>query len=194
MSLILDALKKLERDKGAGDAGVVVVTSVPWNGVEPKRHRRLLWLLLAVVAGATVAAWRLLAPVLPAGSRPRADAVGAAPALTPSPIPATAVDAEPQAEPVREAAPALVAPPAARRVQLPDAPAEVPPARAATAPTPAPDAVQLMAISQRDGRPVAIINDRLLYEGDSFDGVRVLQIGETSVEVEVRGRRRVLGF
>jgi hypothetical protein len=41
---------------------------------------------------------------------------------------------------------------------------------------------------------VALINDRLVFEGDGFDGVRILRIGETEVEVEVRGERRVLRF
>jgi hypothetical protein len=54
--------------------------------------------------------------------------------------------------------------------------------------------LRLNAISQRDGRPVALINDRLLFEGDSFDGVKVLRIGEAEVEVEVHGKRRVLRF
>jgi hypothetical protein len=54
--------------------------------------------------------------------------------------------------------------------------------------------LRLNAISQRDGKPVALINDRLVFEGDSFDGVLVLHIGETEVEVEVRGRKRVLRF
>jgi hypothetical protein len=54
--------------------------------------------------------------------------------------------------------------------------------------------LRLNAISQRDGRPVALINDRLLFEGDSFDGVKVLRIGDAEVEVEVHGKRRVLRF
>jgi hypothetical protein len=56
------------------------------------------------------------------------------------------------------------------------------------------DDLQLNAISQRDGRPLALINDHLVFEGDSFDGVKILRIGETEVEVEVRGKRRVLRF
>ena len=47
--------------------------------------------------------------------------------------------------------------------------------------------LRLNAISERDGQPVAIVNDRLVREGDSFDGVRVLRIGEAEVEVEVGG-------
>ena len=41
---------------------------------------------------------------------------------------------------------------------------------------------------------MALINERLVFEGDSFDGVRVLRIGEAEVEVEVHGTRRVLRF
>ena len=41
---------------------------------------------------------------------------------------------------------------------------------------------------------MALINDRLLFEGDSFDGIKVLRIGEAEVEVEVHGKRRVLRF
>ena len=41
---------------------------------------------------------------------------------------------------------------------------------------------------------MAILNDRLVHEGDSFDGVKVIRIDEASVEVEVQGRRRTVGF
>jgi hypothetical protein len=56
------------------------------------------------------------------------------------------------------------------------------------------DELHLTAISRRDGRPVALINDRLVFEGDGFDDVKVLRIGETEVEVEVRGQKRILRF
>jgi hypothetical protein len=72
----------------------------------------------------------------------------------------------------------------------------VPPAAPALreAAPPAGDELRLNAISERDGRPMALINDRLVFEGDSFDGVKILRIGGAEVEVEVRGRRRVLRF
>jgi hypothetical protein len=54
--------------------------------------------------------------------------------------------------------------------------------------------LRLNAISQREGRPVALINERLVFEGDSFDGIKILRIGEAEVEVEIRGQRRVLRF
>ena len=52
----------------------------------------------------------------------------------------------------------------------------------------------LQAISRKDGRPVAILNDRLGREGDSFDGVKILRIGEADVEIEVGGDRQVVRF
>jgi len=54
--------------------------------------------------------------------------------------------------------------------------------------------LRLTAISVRDGQAVAIVNDRLVREGDSFDGVRIVRIGDAQVEVEFRGRRHVLRF
>jgi hypothetical protein len=78
-----------------------------------------------------------------------------------------------------------------RRAQDDTSPGSPPPP--ATGPS-GTDDLRLNAISQRDGRPLALINDRLVFEGDSFDGVKILHIGEEEVEVEVRGRRRVLRF
>jgi len=41
---------------------------------------------------------------------------------------------------------------------------------------------------------VAVLNDQLVREGDTFDGVRVLRIGADEVEIEVAGHRRVVKF
>jgi CRP-like cAMP-binding protein len=38
------------------------------------------------------------------------------------------------------------------------------------------------------------LNDRLVREGDMFDGVRIVRIGEAEVEIEVEGRRSVVSF
>jgi hypothetical protein len=54
--------------------------------------------------------------------------------------------------------------------------------------------LRLNAISKQDDRPVAILNDRLVREGDVFDGIKVIRIGEMEVEVEVAGQRRILTF
>jgi hypothetical protein len=81
-----------------------------------------------------------------------------------------------------------------RELALPEpttaAPAASPPEEA----PPAAPELRLNAITVRDGRPIALINDRLVREGDSFDGVRILRIGESEVEVEVQGQRRVIRF
>lgn len=206
MSLILDALKKLDREKDARDPGVVVVGSVPWGARQPSRRplavAGLAALLLAVLAGAW---WAL---------RPTPRTTPPPPAVPPAPVPTTVaptfqvpVPAQPRTASPPEAAARDAAPPERPPVLAPQlaappasasaAPAEVAPGdapgSAAGVPT-SPDELVLQAISEREGRPVALVNDRLVREGDSFDGVTVVRIGASEVEVEVRGRRRVLRF
>jgi hypothetical protein len=52
----------------------------------------------------------------------------------------------------------------------------------------------LQAVSERDGQPIALLSDRLVREGDEFDGVKVVRIGEAEVEVEWKGRRLFVRF
>lgn len=183
MSLILDALRKLERDRQAPDPNVVVVGPQAWPAPgAPSRWRwvALAGLLAAAITTTAAITWRLARP-----------APAARPEATARPQPAVAT---PPA-----GAPRLATPPPVRPMRLPGigatdeitdptlpAPVEEP---AAT-----PRAPQLMAISQREGRPIAVIDDRLMREGDSFDGLRVIRIGDAEVEVEWRGRRRLLRF
>jgi hypothetical protein len=54
--------------------------------------------------------------------------------------------------------------------------------------------LQLQAIGERDGRPVAVIGGRLVREGDHYDGVTIVRIGADEVEIEVQGQRRTLRF
>jgi hypothetical protein len=209
MSLILDALKKLDREKDARDPGVVVVGSVPWGARQPSRRplalAGLAALLLVVLAGA----WWALAPARGAATPlPAVPAAAPAPALAPAsavapatapsvprgptPLPLGARDAVPP-----ERRPALAPTPAPPPASGTEAPAETAPLEAsvtATGTARSPDELVLQAISERDGSPVALVNDRLVREGDSFDGVTVVRIGASEVEVEVRGRRRVLRF
>src|SRR5687768_12455336 len=67
------------------------------------------------------------------------------------------------------------------------------PTRAPVNNPPAP-ALVLHAISEQDGVPIAVINERVVREGQSFDGVRILRIGPAEVEVEIAGARRILRF
>ena len=229
MSLILDALRKLEREKAAHEPGVLVVGSVPWGGTSRTRHLLLAAGAAAVLAAGVFVGW-LLRPAAPPpataalpAAAPRPAELGPRP--TPAPMPAPVATAPgryelPSAPPVRLSRPLPAAPARADRAAsaLPDpkpaAPTPGPAAESLPAPVPAesisvapgaagvvetapaaaPDELRLTAISQRDGRPVALINDRLVFEGDSFDGVRVLRIGPTEVEVEVDGGKRVIRF
>jgi hypothetical protein len=206
MSLILDALRKLERERDANEPpGVLVVGSVPWG--ETSRTRRLV--LVAAAAGvlglAMLAGW-LLRPVprAPAAAAPSAlppVQAPATPAPTPPPatLPAAVVPAEPTAPPIRlsrpipSPQPRVLPPSTATASETPQPPAPAAQGARPTAPAPAGD-LRLTAISQRDGKPVALINDRLVFEGDSFDGITVIRIGDAEVEVEVQGQRRVLRF
>ena len=204
MSLILDALKKLERDREAREPNVLVVGSVPW-GTRARSRMPLAAAAVSVVLVALVAF-----AVWPRNRTPRPD-TGAPPPAAHSPAPPAA--AGPSVVPPRTtAAPGAAAAtaPEPRRPGLPLArpgtsngqageATEIPADAATAAATarrnpPGTEELHLTAISQRDGRPVALINDRLVFEGDGFDGVKVLRIGETEVEVEVRGVKRVLRF
>jgi hypothetical protein len=211
VSLILDALRKLEREKGAHEPGVLVVGSVPWG--EHSRTRRLLLGAGAVLALAlaVLAGWLMRRnptppdaahPAVAASPTPVTASVAPAPVpATPSPTALTQEEQAPPAPPLRLSHPPLVERPAsapdraaAAGEPKPEVAAPAPGAPAAAPSATVTDELRLSAISRRDGKPVALINDRLVFEGDSFDGVRVIRIGEAEVEVEVKGQRRVLRF
>jgi hypothetical protein len=183
VSLILDALKKIEREKDAREPGVLVVGSVPW-GARARSRLPLVAALMgtALVALVAFALWprdRAARPVTPPSP----------PVSSPAPAPTPGLSG---VSPLTTPVPASR--PAPRRLSVPPAeshPVEAPPSEPAQA---GDEGLRLNAISQRDGRPVALINDRLVFEGDAFDGVKILRIGEAEVEVEVRGKRRVLRF
>lgn len=212
MSLILEALRKLEREKqAAARPGFVVVPAAQW---EPGRSRLGPLLGVAFVAAvfgalgiglymgaartarvrqqvATVATPApavapLPAPATPARTAP-AGVVDAAPAVRVTP--AVPVPAHVEA-PLAESKPALTPTTSAAATR---SPVVEEPAVAATPESPEP-AFVLTAIGARDGRPVAVIDDRLVAEGEEHDGWKVLAIGAESVEILYRGERRVLRF
>ena len=194
MSLILEALKKLERDKTVPERGFLVVGAAARGG-----GGRLLaaGVLLVAAAAAGVAAWRLAtpggapAPALPAGGAvaeaPRDGGDGgrsAPPAVAALPAPVAgppAIPAPGPRSPEAGSPPEQAGPPAGEPEPVPAREAVAPPYR-------------LQAISRRDGEAVAILNGRLVRVGDSFDGVRVLRIEELEVEIEAGGERIVLRF
>lgn len=183
MSLILEALKKLEREKGAPDRGFLVMAHVPWASGRRGGTRLAVGtvvLLLATGAGA----W------LVGRGRP-----GATPAAPTTPATASApAAASPAAAPGTSAASAGLLPAPVNTASPPSVPASTGAAEAKPHENPFAPEFRLNAISRQDGHPVALLNDRLVREGDAFDGVRILRIGETEVEIEVGGKRRVIGF
>ena len=170
MSLILEALKKLEREKQAPERGVIVVGAASWPGARSDRRVGLFLLGLAI-GGAALGGWALW--------RQRPGAAEPAPPVTlaavPPPKPASSPDPRPAA--------------VDRLVVAPKPAAVAPSAKPA-----APPAFVLQAISERDGHPVAVVNERLLREGDSIDGARIVRIARDEVELELGGRRLTLRF
>jgi hypothetical protein len=224
VSLILEALKKLDREKQAPERGVLVVGPAAWPSVRegPFALRGAPVVLAAMALGGTAGAIWLLRSPRPSAV-PAAPGVAASPAMASAPVvapsdvrpglvrpapaggPRPAVQPAPgtAARPPARPAPAAEEPEAAldgasssageetEAAPLP-APTTEAPARP-TRPSGAAD-FQLQAISAQDGRPVAVLNDRLVREGDTFDGVRVLRIGADEVEIEVAGGRRIVKF
>lgn len=234
MSLILEALKKLDREKQAPDRGMVIVGPSAWpsprDGLFDLRGAGLV-LAALVLGGAAGAVWLLRArssaepPAQPAVAAAPVQPAQAAPAWDgrplSAPMPAKAGAYRPKArqepKPGTDAAPAAggtepvppeSAPPEATVDEAAATPAEAtpaestppeppttepPPSRSASRRSGAPD-FQLQAISAQNGQPVAMLNDRLVREGDTFDNVRVVRIGADEVEIEVGGRRRIVKF
>jgi len=185
VSLILEALKKLERDKQAPDRGFLVVAHVPWAA---KAQGRKLWIglagaLLVLGLAAGVAFW---------WTRPGAPA--AAPAVEVAPEATLGVPAAPRALPSTAPALPAVSLPAPVRSPAPARGAAEPPLPPATTLPSSERELRLNAISQREGQWVAVLNDRLVREGDEFDGIRVVRIAESEVEVEIAGKRRIVRF
>jgi len=216
VSLILEALRKLEREKRSSEPGFLVLGPTSW----PSASRGARGAVIALIAGLAllatalgVLAWRNSGRSEPASRLAAAQPV--TPAAPEAPLAAATADILPSPaglpRPIQVAspppAPAITTAPMPARIPAPDR-AATPPQTAdvseaetsaiAEPPAPSPQAPQprfrLQAISVRDGKPVAVLNDRMVYEGDSFDGVSVVRIGETEVELEIDGRRVVVGF
>jgi len=207
MSLILEALKKLDREKQAPDRGLLVVGPSAWPSLSEGRPgigAGALAIGVLAVAGVGGAVWFTQGGRRPA-SNPPAPAVVAGPATTARATAAAATGngaagrslSSPTSASGRRSAASLPAPSgtAGSKAVAGSEAVETPREAAAAQGRPGPGAAyQLQAISAQDGHPVAILNDRLVREGDSFDGVKVLRIGGDEVEIEVGGRRRVVKF
>ena len=172
MSLILEALKKVERERTAPEQrGFLVLGPAAWA---PARSNAG-W-IVGVIAAAALAGGAVYMLTRP-------DAVPAPPVLAVAP-PAT----EAMTPDSGSGAAAWQPPPMVPRARA-NAPAAVPRTPVASAP-----ALVLHAISEQDGVPVAVINDQVVREGQSVGGVRVVRIGASEVEIEAGGVRRTLRF
>ena len=223
VSLILEALKKLEREKQSPDRGFLVMAHVPWA------RRRQGGALAGPGSGGSLLA--ILAAALAVVFFPRGTCAGAAPPESGPRAPRGDGPGNPLASPGRRS---TARPSASELEPRPSAASPISAPRPAGAPSPrgAPQSCRslgratpgrgsafhggrgnarrpgtapreggtrgprlgLNAISRRDGHPVAILNERLVREGDIFDGILVVRIGEAEVEVEVGGKRRIVRF
>jgi hypothetical protein len=180
MSLVIDALRRVEKKDPAGSVGSASVR------VGGRRSGRRSWPVLLAASGglavglavpqertAPAAAAR---PVEPRDSSPWGPGRSVLAASDPVAGAAASV-------PARETS-------APRRVRAAS------PAAAATATqTPAAQAHVLQAVSTRDGAPIAMVNGRLVREGDTIDGFRVTKIaGETVTGTRADGTEAVLVF
>lgn len=194
MSFILDALRKVDQENRQAGEAVPPVAAVEMLRKE-RRHRRRQFAAMAVIAVASAASTTLLlrrSPAvepasLPPAEAPRAGAVELAVAnpvvegklLTNAEVvvPERAPDPPPAAVAKREAPPK-------REPQAPAAPAAEPVRELPR--------LVLQGTSVLDGKPVAVVSDRRVFEGDIIEGAVVIRIEERSVTLEFEGRRFTL--
>ncbi len=182
MSLILEALRKLEREKpDQARQTTVLLAPLAWPTATRGRGVTVVTAGVILVAAVAVAAWFLLK----AQPQPAGPPYASAPLLQPTPAPVPPTAPAPTAT-SRPTPAAHLAQASARRI----------------APKPASqhEAVgagfRLTAIGDQEGVAVAVLNDRLVRVGDSLSGARVVRIGESEVELESEadGHRFTLGF
>lgn len=188
MSLVLEALRRVEKpDTQAGVVGVAVPSYRP----APRRRRTLWPLAFGLGAGG------LLVLAFGPASRP-APAPGAAPPGRP-PLGAEAstrtarggaglpppliIESEPpnRVAPTRPAEADLDRSGSNRGAATAEPRRE--PSRRPAASSAAAPAFVLQAISERDAKPIAVINDQLVQEGDRIGVARVVKIGTETVEI-----------
>jgi len=200
VSLILEALKKLEREKKSPERGFLVTTRAAWPSAGARPVASMLAALALLGTGA-LGAWLVLdgSGRGPDASRRPVQAPAAPPSTTlrarlaePAALPSTLLP-----PPASRPATAPVVPPASTWPSAAPRPrvASRPLATAVASPEPAgPPELRLEAVSQRDGQPIAVVSGHLVHEGDTFDNVHIVRIGAAEVEIEVDGQRLVLSF
>jgi hypothetical protein len=203
VSLVLEALRRVEKSAvRPGSVGAAVASYRP----APRPRGAALPLFLGLGTGAVLLLFwkpqaRTVAPP-PAATSGEASPSEVTPLTSP---PVSVVTAEP---PVNQA-PISPSAPSAESGSVsggqpgpgPSTPRSRAGALAASAgsselsgPVPRPTLL-LQAISERDSRPVAVINDQLVREGELFEGARILRIGADSVDVLLEsGKKATVRF
>ncbi|HEY6838451.1 MAG TPA: hypothetical protein VI389_06895, partial [Geobacteraceae bacterium] len=188
MSLILDALKKLEQDKAARRGKSVEIGPAILKGTPRRSSIRpvvMTLTLLAVVAAAAFAVKTLFFSPSARNHAETAPKETATPAPTTSPAPVTAVP--PAALPTPEQAKPLATPATAAPQPQGAAPAP-PPTQPQSAP--APSNLKVTGIAWQDERRLrrAVVNGMLVGEGSFVAGARVAEIRVDRVRFTLEGQ------
>ena len=195
MSLILDALKKLEQEKAARrtrqmDLRPAVTGRRPPPAASPWRLPLLIAGAVAVTVAATVAVMGLFSPATPPAAPSPAEVQGEThrtpepPSSPPAPAPDT--PAVPPSSHAIPPAPAQTAPQAALpRPALPR-PKSAPPEPAG----PAPADIRVTGIAWQDERATrrAVVNGALLGEGALVSGAKIVEIRQDQVRFSRDGQ------
>lgn len=179
MSIIFEALRRVEREKGGGPPGrEPVVFDFPGGTEAPPARPPARRAFRIAAAAAAAAGAMLLARPDWFGVRPPA------PAVPPPPEPAA---------PLRE----VRLEPRGILASPPEAAAAIPPpaatARAAADELRIPD-LRLKGLSRSGARSWAFINDRMLKVGDTIEGAEVVAIAADRVTMRYRGVEFVLSY
>jgi len=196
MSFILDALRKVDQENRT-DGEVVPPVAAIERLRQERLYRRRQYAAMAVIAFGSAAATALLLRTTPTETKSSPEPAPQT-AVVQGPVETPAPEGEPPITEAETAAPEPTPGPVEAIVAEP-APSEPGPAgEPAPAPAKAPDLppepprLVLQGTSILDGRPVAVISDRRVFEGDTIEGAVVIRIEERSVELEFEGRRFTL--
>jgi hypothetical protein len=195
MSFILDALRKVDQEHRHSAEVVPPVAAVERLRKE-RLHRRRQFAAMAVIAMVSAAFTALLLrrppsaespPPAPGAQSAGVEAALASPVVEPELpsgegiVPARVERRAPNPPPVAAAKPEA---PVERRTKAPVVPAADPP--------PELPRLVLQGTSVLGGKPVAVVSDRRVFEGDTIEGAVVIRIEERSVTLEFEGRRFTL--
>ncbi len=190
MSFILDALRKVDRETREADEVVPPVAAVEKLRKE-KQHRRRQFAAMAAIGVVSAAATTLLMrrPPIPETPIAAPQETAEAPVEIPSVVEAEVVaDGLKPVDAVEREAPPSVQSASVARAEVPKTDDPAPEAE------PELPELVLQGTSVLSGKPVAVVSDRRVFEGDTIEGAVVVRIEERLVELEFEGRRFTLTF